>query len=166
MATAEACGGDHVHLVPNTAPDEAMIASMDPQDSGTPPSESHLPSHFTNSTSLMFQHTHTHQDPATELYSPRSKTTGTPAMPIMSKHADHAIAPFYARHVPSQYNPVGVAQGQDHGEHITSPSGGANTKFCNRHRPDLKCRRQANEPSMDELQAVRVFQQARGSSPG
>ena len=32
-----------------------------------------------------------------------------------------------------------------------------NTKYCYRHRPDLKCRRQADEPSMEQLQQVWIF---------
>ncbi|GAB7341323.1 hypothetical protein MBLNU457_7592t2 [Dothideomycetes sp. NU457] len=71
------------------------------------------------------------------------------SIPTASKHADHAIAPFLAQHIPMQYNPIGHMQ-QNPQQSDESPS--TSTKFCYRHRPDLKCRRQANEPSMEQLQ--------------
>jgi F-box/WD-40 domain protein MET30 len=64
-----------------------------------------------------------------------------------SKQIGKMITPYLAQHIPHQYNP----QGQD------APRSTANTKYCYRHRPDLLCRRQADEPSMKELQDVRVF---------
>lgn len=73
------------------------------------------------------------------------------SLPSGSKHAEQAVAPFLAQHIPMQYNPIG---------HILPPgttsddSAASSTKFCYRHRPDLKCRRQANEPSMEQLQNV------------
>ena len=78
------------------------------------------------------------------------------SIPSNSKLAEQAIAPFLAKHSPTQYNPVGhlipQPKSDDHKhDHHQDPS---NTKFCYRHRPDLKCRRQANEPSMEQLQNV------------
>ncbi|KAK1140578.1 hypothetical protein N8T08_010215 [Aspergillus melleus] len=72
--------------------------------------------------------------------------TSTPA-----KLADENVAPFLARHIPEQYAPLGsrIVQPVD----INS----ANSKYCYRHRPDLKCRRQADEPSMDKLQRVSLL---------
>lgn len=73
------------------------------------------------------------------------------SLPSNSRLAEQAVAPFLAQHIPMQYNPVG---------HIFPPgttsddSAASSTKFCYRHRPDLKCRRQANEPSMEQLQNV------------
>jgi len=61
------------------------------------------------------------------------------------KQADHSITPFLTKHIPSQYHPLGLS---------SSHNSNSNTKYCYRHRPDLKCRRQANEPSMDQLQKV------------
>jgi len=78
------------------------------------------------------------------------------SIPSNSRHAEQAIAPFLAKHIPTQYNPVGHLVPQstntdlDHDHHQDTSS----TKFCYRHRPDLKCRRQANEPSMEQLQNV------------
>ncbi|KAL3471942.1 quinon protein alcohol dehydrogenase-like superfamily [Aspergillus californicus] len=67
--------------------------------------------------------------------------TNTPA-----KLATQNVAPFLARHIPKQYAPLG-GQGV-----LPAELQSANSKFCYRHRPDLKCRRQADEPSMDKLQ--------------
>ena len=66
-----------------------------------------------------------------------------------SKEAGQTVAPFLAKHIPEQYAPVG---GLDVGANAKMKD--PNTKYCYRHRPDLKCRRQVNEPSMDQLQHV------------
>ena len=60
------------------------------------------------------------------------------------------IPPYLAEHIPQQYNPTG-------GANSTPGDTSTNTKFCYRHRPDLLCRRQADEPSMEQLQEVRSF---------
>ena len=73
----------------------------------------------------------------------RNASTTTPA-----HLADENVAPFLAKHNPEQYAPLGLRPFQ-----LLEPSR-ANSKFCYRHRPDLKCRRQADEPSMDNLQRV------------
>lgn len=54
------------------------------------------------------------------------------------------IPTYLAEHVPRQYNPLGGGgrEGQT-----------GNTKYCYRHRPDLLCRQQADEPSMEQIQA-------------
>ncbi|KFY75431.1 hypothetical protein V499_04598 [Pseudogymnoascus sp. VKM F-103] len=67
-------------------------------------------------------------------------------MASSNKIAGRAIAPFLARHIPAAYAPTGTAR--EGVEREKDPS----TKFCYRHRPDLKCRRTADEPSMDHLQ--------------
>ncbi|KAF2868110.1 quinon protein alcohol dehydrogenase-like superfamily [Massariosphaeria phaeospora] len=61
-----------------------------------------------------------------------------------SKKLEKMITPYLAQHIPQQYNPLGGGP-QD------APIKG-NTKYCYRHRPDLLCRRQADEPSMEQLQ--------------
>ncbi|KAH1604032.1 hypothetical protein KXX44_002953 [Aspergillus fumigatus] len=66
--------------------------------------------------------------------------------PIRENLAGKNVAPFLARHIPEQYAPLGSQGGQP--VEISS----ANSKYCYRHRPDLKCRRQADEPTMDKLQ--------------
>ena len=64
-----------------------------------------------------------------------------------SKHAGQTVAPFLVKHIPEQYAPGGGVDASGNTK-MKEP----NTKYCYRHRPDLKCRRQANEPSMDQLQ--------------
>ncbi|KAJ4528072.1 hypothetical protein HRR83_000823 [Exophiala dermatitidis] len=66
-----------------------------------------------------------------------------------AKHARQTVAPFLAKHIPSQYAPLGKPGGPPG---IFQENKDANSKFCYRHRPDLLCRRQADEPSMDKLQ--------------
>ncbi|KAL8727014.1 MAG: hypothetical protein Q9166_006312 [cf. Caloplaca sp. 2 TL-2023] len=64
-----------------------------------------------------------------------------------SRLAGQTVAPFLAKHIPNEYAPLGkvLAPGRP-------ASANPNTKYCYRHRPDMKCRRQADEPSMDQLQ--------------
>jgi len=64
-----------------------------------------------------------------------------------AKHARNTVAPFLARHIPSQYAPLGK-----NGKSNIDAGEDSNSKFCYRHRPDMLCRRQADEPSMDKLQ--------------
>ena len=74
------------------------------------------------------------------------------------KQAEQTIMPFLTEHIPNMYN-GGATTGQ---KTVASASTGAppaqppperaNTRYCYRHRPDMKCRRQADEPSMDQLQ--------------
>jgi F-box/WD-40 domain protein MET30 len=52
-----------------------------------------------------------------------------------------------AKHIPTAYAPTGSKP-------VDSSLKDPSTKFCYRHRPDLKCRRTADEPSMDNLQRV------------
>ena len=68
-----------------------------------------------------------------------------------SKQAAQSIAPFLASHIPQRNATFG-----EFGGYLppATPRNQSNTKYCYRHRPDLKCRRQANEPSMDQLQNV------------
>ncbi|KAK7726683.1 hypothetical protein SLS57_003244 [Botryosphaeria dothidea] len=63
-----------------------------------------------------------------------------------SKQAAKNIQPFLAQHIPNQYNPLGNPP------QPVAMNNKSNTKYCYRHRPDVKCRRQANEPSMEQLQ--------------
>ncbi|KAF2464254.1 sulfur metabolite repression control protein-like protein SconB [Lindgomyces ingoldianus] len=63
-----------------------------------------------------------------------------------SKNMGKMITPYLAHHIPHQYNPLGGGPRPHHA------SANANTKYCYRHRPDLLCRRQADEPSMEQLQ--------------
>ncbi|KAI5815844.1 sulfur metabolite repression control protein [Pyronema omphalodes] len=60
------------------------------------------------------------------------------------------IAPFLTRHIPSQYAPQGTPEQREQQKNAGQTS---NTSFCYRHRPDLKCRRPADEPTMEQLQS-------------
>ncbi|KAK0893724.1 hypothetical protein LTR91_025585, partial [Friedmanniomyces endolithicus] len=73
------------------------------------------------------------------------------SIPATSKHAEQTVAPFLTKHILMQYHPQG---GPPRGPQVqqTDEPDQTSTKFCYRHRPDVKCRRQANEPSMDQLQ--------------
>ncbi|KAF2732350.1 WD40 repeat-like protein [Polyplosphaeria fusca] len=63
-----------------------------------------------------------------------------------SKQMEKMITPYLVQHIPKQYNPLGGGLlARD------APTNG-NTKYCYRHRPDLLCRRQADEPTMEQLQ--------------
>lgn len=75
-----------------------------------------------------------------------SNTTTT----TITKFTGQTIAPFLARHIPAQYAPLGGSENSKDPAISENP----NTRYCYRHRPDLKCRRQVNEPSMDQLQYV------------
>lgn len=68
-----------------------------------------------------------------------------------SRLAGQTVAPFLAKHIPLQYAPLGASA-----EPERPADGSSNTKYCYRHRPDSKCRRQADEPSMEQLQNVRI----------
>lgn len=69
-----------------------------------------------------------------------------------AKHADQTVAPFLAKHIPSQYAPLGKAGNPSLQRFDPMKDPNPNSKFCYRHRPDMLCRRQADEPSMDKLQ--------------
>ena len=70
-------------------------------------------------------------------------------MSTSSKLAGQIVAPFLTKHIPQQYAHLGAM------DSFGSPKiKDSSTKYCYRHRPDMKCRRQANEPSMDQLQHV------------
>lgn len=63
--------------------------------------------------------------------------------------AGQTVAPFLAKHIPEQYAPLGVQE-----ETNKKSQNNPNTRYCYRHRPDSKCRRTADEPSMENLQRV------------
>ena len=67
----------------------------------------------------------------------------------IAKLAPQTVAPFLARHVPASYAPLG---GRDRERKATEQPVDPNSKYCYRHRPDMLCRRQADEPSMEALQ--------------
>lgn len=73
----------------------------------------------------------------------------TIAISSTSKLAGQTVAPFLAKHIPEQYAPPG------HPQSSSISRKDPNTKYCYRHRPDSKCRRTADEPTMENLQRVR-----------
>jgi F-box/WD-40 domain protein MET30 len=129
-----------------------MASEMDPKSQANALAESRSVRHEMEGL-CNHDHHHHHHDNATE---------ENISIPSNSKHAEQAIAPFLAKHIPTQYNPVGhlnphphpTSTDPDHDHHDHHHQDTSSTKFCYRHRPDLKCRRQANEPSMEQLQNV------------
>lgn len=76
------------------------------------------------------------------------------ALSSTSKSAGQTVAPFLAKHIPEQYAPLGL-QPKPRATLSTDPNKkDPNTKYCYRHRPDSKCRRTADEPTMENLQRV------------
>ncbi|PGH04342.1 hypothetical protein AJ79_07122 [Helicocarpus griseus UAMH5409] len=59
--------------------------------------------------------------------------------------ADKNIAPFLTRHIRDHYAPMNRFEPQ-------KIERNPNSRYCYRHRPDLKCRRQADELTMDQMQ--------------
>lgn len=82
------------------------------------------------------------------------KEDSTISISSTSKHAGQTIAPFLAKHIPQQYAPLGLHAQLEHPSQENIQQKDPNTKFCYRHRPDLKCRRTADEPLMENLQRV------------
>ncbi|KAK4941440.1 hypothetical protein LTR66_014806 [Elasticomyces elasticus] len=89
-------------------------------------------------------HEHMQTTPSPPQTAARSNSNTAANLKLMPK----AVAPFMAQHIPAHYAPLGK---QPHTTSIPSNSD-MNSKFCYRHRPDMLCRRQADEPSMDLLQ--------------
>jgi hypothetical protein len=75
------------------------------------------------------------------------------AITSTGKTAGKTITPFLAKHIPNTYNPMGQQSAATMNTTTTEPEPANNTKYCNRHRPDRKCRRQADGPSMEQLQS-------------
>ena len=67
-----------------------------------------------------------------------------------TKLANENVSPFLVKHIPTQYAPMGGQEKNSNPSNPTNP----NSKYCYRHRPDLNCRRQPDEPSMEQLQRV------------
>ncbi|KXT18233.1 hypothetical protein AC579_2871 [Pseudocercospora musae] len=96
----------------------------------------------------LWRHNHEHES---HLRRERETDEQNISIQTSTKAAEMSVAPFLSEHIPTQYNPIGqprshslLAQNEEEKK--------LSTKFCYRHRPDLKCRRQANEPSMEQLQ--------------
>lgn len=66
----------------------------------------------------------------------------------LAQLAKQNVAPFLAKYHPRQYAPLRSENGTPE---IPRP---VNAGYCYRHQPDSKCRRQADEQSMRQLQRV------------
>ncbi|KAI5781223.1 WD40-repeat-containing domain protein [Geopyxis carbonaria] len=82
-------------------------------------------------------------DDAPELYA-----AAIPADTAESVKKD--VGPFLKNHIPQQYAPQGTKEQQENQSQNAGEKG--NTRYCYRHRPDIKCRRPADEPTMEQLQ--------------
>jgi F-box/WD-40 domain protein MET30 len=100
-------------------------------------------------TALMQGHDHEHASERSRHLQGETVEETEEAQASKSKKIEKMITPYLAQHIPQQYNPLGGAD-------TSNDKGKGNTKFCYRHRPDLLCRRQADEPSMEQLQQVRM----------
>lgn len=67
----------------------------------------------------------------------------------LAQLAKQNVAPFLAKYQPRQYAPL---RSEDGTPEIPVA---VNAGYCYRHQPDSKCRRQADEQSMRQLQRVR-----------
>lgn len=59
------------------------------------------------------------------------------------------VTPFLREHIPNLYAPIWKADNEE-----SSKAKDPNSRFCYRHRPDLKCRRAADENKMIQIQSV------------
>lgn len=96
---------------------------------------------------------HEHETGGSRSWKPEADMTererdGNISLSVSSKAAEKIVTPFLTKHIPDSYRPLGA---QDGDSYMAPENPG---KYCYRHRPDLKCRRQANEPSMEMLQKV------------
>ena len=76
------------------------------------------------------------------------------ALSSTGKLAGQTVAPFLAKHIPEQYAPLGLQPTPAAALFKDPKKKDPNTKYCYRHRPDSKCRRTADEPTMENLQRV------------
>ncbi|KAJ4391281.1 hypothetical protein N0V93_004898 [Gnomoniopsis smithogilvyi] len=81
----------------------------------------------------------------------RSRLTNMP-----SNLANQAVTPYLKEHVPTLYAPVSkldTSHAHNHDHDHESFSQNFNSKYCYRHRPDLKCRKTADEDKMAMIQS-------------
>lgn len=60
--------------------------------------------------------------------------------------AEKNVAPFLAKHIRDQHAPMNNLEPANR-----------NTRYCYRHRPDMKCRRRADDITMGQMQQVSRF---------
>jgi F-box/WD-40 domain protein MET30 len=146
--TAESVATDHNHQRPCSRDSKRRRLSWRSQ---LPPAAIDLPSNTASDphTVLLLGHDHNHL--STRIRHRHDADGGEHSSEgdafvrgNASKKLEKMIAPYLAEHIPKQYNPFGGNQ-QD-------VPANANTKYCYRHRPDMLCRKQADEPTMEQLQ--------------
>lgn len=59
------------------------------------------------------------------------------------------VTPFLREHIPNLYAPIWKPDNEE-----SSKAKNPNSRYCYRHRPDLKCRRAADENKMIQIQSV------------
>ncbi|KAF3482770.1 sulfur metabolite repression control protein [Arthroderma uncinatum] len=67
---------------------------------------------------------------------------------LFNSAESNSIAPFLAKHIRDQH----ASRNRFAPAGSSLPRQKADSKYCYRHRPDLKCRRQADEPTVDQMQ--------------
>lgn len=80
----------------------------------------------------------------------KAQENGT--MTVSTKLADRNVAPFLAKHIPEQHTGSDISSTRDKPHDHRDQS----SVHCCRHRSEIKCRRQADESTMDQLQRVSV----------
>lgn len=139
--TVTTVASDHSRAQPGPHPSRRRRTSWRTQLPDDPAMGTSIDPH----TALMQGHDHEHaSERSRHLLGEKAEDTEE-AQATKSKKIEKMITPYLAQHIPQQYNPLGGAD---------TPHNHANTKYCYRHRPDLLCRRQADEPSMEQLQQV------------
>ncbi|KAF2716064.1 WD40 repeat-like protein [Polychaeton citri CBS 116435] len=134
-----------------------QITSRAPHPSDQTAALSDLESSFTRNEHLC-RHDHEHDSLRTRLKESHNMDhhfQDNISFSAGSKQAEQTVAPFLAEHIPMEYNHLGSAPHTLKSAIEAAaqpPEPPKTTKFCYRHRPDLKCRRQADEPSMEQLQ--------------
>ncbi|KAK3117896.1 hypothetical protein LTR53_000309 [Teratosphaeriaceae sp. CCFEE 6253] len=117
----------------------------------TPGAEDHFADAHVHPEGELCRHDHEHEGLRNRYRKDVEEEGQNIAIAASSKHAEQTVAPFLAKHIPMQYNPQGGLSRGEQPQQLDD-AGQTSTKFCYRHQPDVKCRRQANEPSMDQLQ--------------
>ncbi|KAF2743353.1 F-box/WD repeat-containing protein pof1 [Sporormia fimetaria CBS 119925] len=92
---------------------------------------------------------HGHETPLVRSRNDEANTAAVSDETLVNKSATKSlnkmITPYLTQYIPKQYNPIGAGA-----EDAPLPS--TNTAYCYRHRPDMLCRKQADEPTMEQLQ--------------
>lgn len=130
---------DHTILEPKKLPSATNMMEMELEEQGHEQEE-----HSAQNGDF------TRDNCATDTKSPLKKITSS------TKIAEQTVAPYLAKHIPEQYaHPVqqGLTNSNPALPTKAQPKD-PNTTYCYRHRPDSKCRRTAEEPTMESIQRV------------